>query len=78
MTCILFALSLILGACAGPQIYLIDRQTVMEAEAGGEWPEAEEELLTSGEKLGPTAYARSENKKKNKKLQSILNGELKD
>jgi len=69
-------LGLFFTACATPQIYIIDRQTVMEAEAGGEWPEAETQMTKVSQKAGPTFFAKTLDKNKNRKLQNVLNGEL--
>lgn len=63
-------------ACASPQIYIIDRQTRMESEAGGAWPEAEEQLLEVVQRAGPTFYKENQDVHKQKRLQNILNAEL--
>lgn len=73
---ILIFLSTLITSCVSPQIYLIDRQNILEAEAGGEWPELESELLKIGQKEGPTLFVETKNKVKQKKLQNVLNGEL--
>ncbi|MCB0355799.1 MAG: hypothetical protein KDD40_02270 [Bdellovibrionales bacterium] len=76
LSCIILAFTLV--ACASPQIYVIDRQTVMEAEAAGDWPIVESDLLKVSEKSGPTFFARDTDNKKDKRLHNILNGELKN
>ncbi|MCB9025052.1 MAG: hypothetical protein H6625_01935 [Bdellovibrionaceae bacterium] len=69
-------LNFLIAGCVSPQIYIIDRQSVMEAEAGGEWPELDIQLLNVGQKAGPTFFAKTTDKKKQRKLQNVLNGEL--
>lgn len=45
--------SLGLTACI-PDIYLIDRQTVLELEASGQWPELDQKYKDMALKAGPT------------------------
>ncbi|MCB0385107.1 MAG: hypothetical protein KDD43_06920, partial [Bdellovibrionales bacterium] len=62
-------------ACA-PVIYNIDRQTVMEADASGDWPDVEKKLLKAGLKEGTTFFAKVRPKKGAEENENILNGEL--
>ncbi|MFY7930112.1 MAG: hypothetical protein ACOVS5_14665 [Oligoflexus sp.] len=41
-----------LSACI-PDVYLIDRQTVLELEASGEWPELDRKFQTESLQAGP-------------------------
>lgn len=67
--------TLILTSCS-PKIYLIDRQTVLEDEAAGEWPELEKELFKKLKAQGPTPFAKIETSTKKDQLYRVLNGEL--
>ncbi len=59
-----------------PKIYLIDRQTVMEDEAAGEWPDFEKDLLDKSKALGPIPFAKTANTARKDHLYRVLNGEL--
>ena len=56
-------LSLIFTGCSGlinklvPDVYLVDRHTLMEADAAGEWPELEARLAEQGIKNASEPYA---------------------
>jgi hypothetical protein len=55
MRFLLAALSgICLSACV-PDIYLIDRQTVLELEASGQWPELDGKYKAAALRSGPTA-----------------------
>lgn len=55
--------SLLFTGCSGlvnklvPDVYLVDRQTLMEADAAGEWPELEERLIQQAVKNASEPYA---------------------
>lgn len=72
------AVSFISGVLVGcsPKVYLIDRQTVLEEEAAGEWPEFEKELATKSKSEGPIPFPKTEVSAKNSRLYNILNGEV--
>lgn len=59
----LIATSLSLTGCANflsslvPDVYLVDRHTVMEADAAGDWPQLEERLRADLNP-GPQAFTR--------------------
>ncbi|MCB0391484.1 MAG: hypothetical protein KDD58_09340 [Bdellovibrionales bacterium] len=76
MKTILIVSTLFLSACASPRIYIIDRQTVMEAEASGHWPQIDVQALRKGQKAGATFFPKSQNLKKEARLQNVLNGEI--
>lgn len=66
---------LVLSACS-PKVYLIDRQTVLEDEAAGEWPKFENDLLDKAKAKGPTPFAKTENNERKERLYNVLNGEM--
>jgi hypothetical protein len=51
------AVGVLLSACA-PKIYVIDRQTVLEEEAAGDWPQFEKEVIERAKKQGPTPLSK--------------------
>lgn len=66
---------LFLPACA-IKVYLVDRQTVLEDEAAGEWPEFEKQIMSRSLACAPEPFpvvAQSPNKAR---LFNVLNGEL--
>ena len=42
-----------------PDIYLIDRQTVLELEASGQWPELDQKFKDAALKPGPSALEKT-------------------
>lgn len=60
---ILCLLSLAMTGCSGllnnlvPDVYLVDRHTLMEADAAGEWPELDARLHQQAIKEGSEPYA---------------------
>ena len=56
-------LTLMFTGCSGlinklvPDVYLVDRHTLMEADAAGEWPELETRLAEQGIKNASEPYA---------------------
>jgi len=60
---IIFLASLLFTGCSGlvnklvPDVYLVDRHTLMEADAAGEWPELENRLMESAIKNASEPYA---------------------
>lgn len=70
------ALLWILGAACSPKVYLVDRQTVLEDEAAGEWPDFEKELLDKSKAPGPTPFSKTENSAQKNRLFQVLNGEM--
>lgn len=71
----IFGLLLFISGCS-PKIYLVDRHTVLEEEAAGEWPEFERALLEKSTSLGPVPYPKTALTEEQKRLYRILNGEL--
>lgn len=65
----------LLPACTFKAPDVIDRHTLMEEEAAGEWPNFERELLDKSTQMGPTAFRKVEPTSKEKRLYNVLNGE---
>ena len=59
-----------------PRVYIIDRPTLLEAEATGEWPELEEAVELRSLSLKPQPLAASEKKVEQKKPYRIIAGEF--
>ncbi len=80
-----FAFSLCLAvlflnaACVSvtPEVYLVDRHTVMETEAAGEWPALEQRFIEAGQHPGPIPLAQdpAENSRRERAFR-VLNGEF--
>ena len=72
------ALVLALGALPActPKIYVIDRQTVLEEEAAGHWPQFEKDVVTKAKAEGPTPFLKTPFNARREKLLNVLNGEL--
>jgi len=52
-SCLVILFSSVLGAGCVPDVYLIDRQTVLELEASGEWQELDQALQKKALSAGP-------------------------
>lgn len=66
-----------LSACVNlPDVYLIDRHTVMEEEASGEWPELESRFRQQAVKNGPTNLAEEPMERRRERAFRVLNGEF--
>ncbi|MGD8592964.1 MAG: hypothetical protein PVF82_09040 [Gammaproteobacteria bacterium] len=66
-----------LSACVNlPDVYLIDRHTVMEEEASGEWPELESRFRQQAVKSGPTNLAKEPMERRRERAFRVLNGEF--
>ncbi len=63
-----------LNACAA-KVYLLDRQTVLEEEAAGEWPELESRIQKQAKVIGATPFPSTQESGSKKRRTSILNGE---
>lgn len=70
-----FSLNLLLGACS-PKVYVIDRQTVLEEEAAGEWPEFEKSLLEQAADYQPTPFPKTAISQGRNRLYNVINGQL--
>lgn len=65
----------LLTSCA-PKIYVIDRQTVFEEEAAGQWPQFDQEILNKAKVSGPTPFPKTPVNVRKQRLYNVLNGEL--
>ena len=66
-----------LSACVNlPDVYLVDRHTVMEEEASGEWPELESRFREQAVKNGPTNLAKEPMEQRRERAFRVLNGEF--
>lgn len=64
------------SACVNlPDVYLIDRHTVMESESSGEWPELEQRLIENKVSAAPVPYQKDKNQKTTE-AHILLNSEL--
>lgn len=70
---VVFAAALVLSGCA-PKVYVIDRQTVLEEEAAGHWPDFEKELLKKAKAAGPTLFSETPMSARRARLYNVLNG----
>lgn len=73
LTALTFALGL--AACS-PKVYVIDRQTMLEQDAAGEWPQFEKDLLSRSASQGPTPFGKRPPSLEQRRLYNVLNGEL--
>lgn len=64
------------SSCATIKIYMVDRQTVLEDEAAGEWPDFEKEILQKSEASGATPFPVVAENSSRSRLFNVLNGEL--
>ncbi len=70
---LLFTFSLSVFVSCAPKIYVIDRPTILETEAGGDWPGLEVKKLTATMKEGPALLPKGNSKKTSD--ESVLNSE---
>jgi len=61
-----------------PKVYIIDRQTVLQEQAAGEWPDFEESLTQNLKKKNPVPLPKTSTNEneKNQKLYKVLNSEM--
>ena len=66
-----------LNACVTlPDVYLIDRHTVMETEASGEWPELEARFREQVPAKGPANLEQEPSDERRERAFRMLNGEF--
>ncbi len=65
-----FASTLMVSACV-PDIYLIDRQTVLELEASGQWPELDQKYKDAALKPGPSALEKTRDSVESRQIFSM-------
>ncbi len=76
MKCLLVLLLLSVSSCASVEIYQVSRQTVMEEEAMGEWPDFEKLFQSKKLSTGPQFLPETKNTKKIQRLMNVLPGEF--
>jgi len=64
------------GCVQIPDVYLIDRHTVMEEEASGEWPQLEQRFSQLAVKPGPTNLTKEPSSQRRERAFRVLNGEF--
>lgn len=70
-----FSLFGLLSACA-PKVYVVDRQTILEDEAAGRWPQFEKEVIDGAKAKGPTPFAQVPRGARKARLYNVLNGPI--
>lgn len=66
-----------LSACVSlPDVYLVDRHTVMESEASGEWPKLEQRFHKEALKMGATDLAKEPDNQRRERAFRTLNTEF--
>ena len=76
MKCALLLLLASLATACAPKIYVVDRQTVLEEEAAGEWPQFEKDLVRKSKAQGPTPFTKTPMNASRSRLYNVLNGEV--
>ena len=67
---------LLISACGTlPNVYLVDRHTILESEASGEWPIIENRFIEKSISPGPVAFKKDDTEKK-PAAHILLNAEL--
>jgi hypothetical protein len=71
-------LFLLLATCVSctAKVYVIDRHTVLEDEAAGEWPELDKQVVNGYLEKGPIPFQKTEINTRKKKLYNVLSGEM--
>jgi hypothetical protein len=59
-----------------PKFYVIDRQTALEEEAAGEWPDFEAQALKHSEAATPAPLAKTPIDESKERLYRVLNGDI--
>ncbi len=77
----LVSLFLFLGSAfvaigCSPKVYVMDRQTVLEEEASGNWPELESQFLQSSMSSEPVEYVDGNDSSWRKKVTGVLPQEV--
>lgn len=71
----LLSVAMFAVSCA-PKIYVVDRQTVLEEEAAGSWPDFEKQVIEGSKTSGPTPFKKVPQSEQRAKLYNILNGSM--
>ena len=74
---LIIVLLLLLPSCLTVESpVFIDRQTLLENEAAGDWPDMEALFLRKGLSQGPEPYPETGNRAGKKRVYTVLNGDL--
>ncbi len=65
----------VLSGCA-PAVYVIDRHTIHEEEASGDWPDLYDAFLIKEKRKGVTFFQRQEVDSSQKRSWNVLNGDF--
>jgi hypothetical protein len=63
------------GSSCVPDVYLLDRQTVLEVEAAGDWPELDEEIFQTTRRMGPVSFRGDPENPEKQKLIRLADGD---
>lgn len=74
-TVLYFILSVVYAGCV-PKFYVIDKPTVFEAEASGQWPDVNQNMRTQIAKKGATFLKTREKSEKRDRAMNNLSGEM--
>ena len=66
-TCLAVCFACFLTACI-PDVYLIDRQTVLETQASGQWPELDRIFYEKAVSAGPAPLEKTADRKDGRQL----------
>ncbi len=73
---ICLSLATLAATGCSPKIYVIDRQTVLEEEAAGEWPQFEKAIMQKSATGEATPFETVPVNARKRRLYNVLNGEL--
>ncbi len=71
----LLCVAIFMSSCT-PNLYFIDRHTIMEEESAGDWVDLEAQLLNNLKRPGTTMIEKDLENSRKQKVFSSLNGEL--
>ena len=70
----ILTVGLFVTAC-NPELYLIDRQTILELEASGEWPELDQKFKQEALRTGAIPLETTDDKAESRKVFSMTHGD---
>ncbi|MBP9709280.1 MAG: hypothetical protein KBD78_16720 [Oligoflexales bacterium] len=70
-----YCLSISMVTSCAPNLYFVDRHTVMEVEAAGEWPELDQQIIKQNKAKGVTYYDKDQDTRRKKRIFNSLHGE---
>lgn len=69
-------LALQITSCATIEVYQIDRHSIMEEEAAGEWPSFDKKYLKSSQAKGAQFFPKEPDSKRKQRVFTVLKGEF--